>query len=173
MPLTYEKIASVTVGSGGQASMEFTSIPSNYTDLIVKLSVRCDSTTLDSHPSMLMKVNTATTNLTYRILYGTGSSALSSSGSTGYVSSINNNNTTSSTASTFSSVEVYLPNYAGATNKSYSVDSVEEHNGTTAYAVMTAGLWSQTTAINALEFYVSGNNWLQHSTATLYGISKS
>jgi hypothetical protein len=38
--LHYEAIATVEVGSGGAADIEFTSIPATYTDLVVKLSVR-------------------------------------------------------------------------------------------------------------------------------------
>jgi hypothetical protein len=33
-------ISSVTVGSGGAADIEFTSIPATYTDLLVKISIR-------------------------------------------------------------------------------------------------------------------------------------
>ena len=40
MATTFTKIASVTVGSGGASSIDFTSIPSTYTDLCVKLSTR-------------------------------------------------------------------------------------------------------------------------------------
>jgi hypothetical protein len=40
MATTFIKIASVTVGSGGAASMDFTSIPSTYTDLVIKVSTR-------------------------------------------------------------------------------------------------------------------------------------
>jgi hypothetical protein len=36
MATTYEIIASVTVGSGGAANIEFTSIPATYTDLVLK-----------------------------------------------------------------------------------------------------------------------------------------
>ena len=37
MANTYVAIATVTVGSGGAASIDFTSIPATYTDLVVKL----------------------------------------------------------------------------------------------------------------------------------------
>jgi hypothetical protein len=37
MANTYEAIATVTVGSGGAANIEFTSIPGTYTDLINKI----------------------------------------------------------------------------------------------------------------------------------------
>jgi hypothetical protein len=42
MATTYEAIATVTtVGSGGAANIEFTSIPATYTDLVVK-NTRCE-----------------------------------------------------------------------------------------------------------------------------------
>jgi hypothetical protein len=37
MATTYEIISSVTVGSGGAADIEFTSIPATYTDLVIFL----------------------------------------------------------------------------------------------------------------------------------------
>ena len=40
MALTFSAIATVTVGSGGTANIEFTSIPSTYTDLKLMLSGR-------------------------------------------------------------------------------------------------------------------------------------
>ena len=43
MATTFTKIASVSVGSGGAATMSFTSIPSTYTDIVVKLSARGDA----------------------------------------------------------------------------------------------------------------------------------
>jgi len=80
----------------------------------------------------------------------------------------------SATASTFGNQEVYFPNYAGATNKSYSADSAGENNATTAYLTLSAGLWSQTSAITSLEFYDRGvGNFVQYSSAYLYGIIKS
>ena len=40
MALTYTALASVTVGSGGAANIEFTSIPGTYTDLVMLVSLR-------------------------------------------------------------------------------------------------------------------------------------
>ena len=40
MATTYTLISSVTVGSGGAANIEFTSIPSTYTDLLLKYYLR-------------------------------------------------------------------------------------------------------------------------------------
>jgi len=40
MAYTYSKIATYTVGSGGVATVSFLNIPQNYTDLILKASIR-------------------------------------------------------------------------------------------------------------------------------------
>jgi hypothetical protein len=78
----------------------------------------------------------------------------------------------SQTSNTFLSGALYLPNYAGSTQKSFSVDSVGENNSTTAYQVLTAGLYNQTTAITALSVLTYGSSLVQYSTASLYGILK-
>jgi hypothetical protein len=79
------------------------------------------------------------------------------------------------TASTFSSHEIYVPNYASTTltAKSYSVDSVTENNATTAYANLIAGLITTgASGISSITFTQSGaGNFVQHSTFSLYGVS--
>lgn len=168
MPDTFIKIASVTVGSGGASGIDFTSIPSTYTDLVIKLSLR--GTTASAVVGAAIAFNGSTSNFSYRLLYGTGSSALSLIASSG---SFGDANASTSTASTFSNQEVYLPNYAGSNNKSFSVDAIQEDNTTTAYAELLAGLWSNTSAITSILIQPTSGNWAQHSTATLYGIKNS
>jgi len=43
-------IQTVTVGSGGAANIEFTSIPQTYTDLVVVLSLRNNRSTAIGYP---------------------------------------------------------------------------------------------------------------------------
>jgi hypothetical protein len=168
MPTFTQIGTAVTVGSGGAASIDFSSIPSTYTDLVLRLSLRQDSGTLNYAS---MRFNNATTNFTYRTIEGAGSGTPGSfNGSTGtYGFPV----PSPATASTFSSADIYIPNYAGSTNKSFSVDTVTENNATTAYADLIAGLWSQTTAINQVTFYPAGGNFVQYSTAYLYGVSNA
>lgn len=40
MMATYIKIGSVEVGAGGASSIDFSSIPATYTDLVLKMSAR-------------------------------------------------------------------------------------------------------------------------------------
>ena len=175
MANTYTLIASVTVGSGGASSMAFSSIPATYTDLIVKISARGTRNNSGSQTVSLRFNSDSGANYSNRRLYGDGSTTASDSGSgdtygtAGYVSK------TFDTANTFGSCEIYVPNYAGSTTKSYSSDGVEENNATLAYASIVAGLWSGTAAITAISLYASNGsfNWEQYSTATLYGIKNS
>ena len=168
MATTYEKIATVTVGSGGAASIDFTSIPSTFSDLVIKLSGRLAVSARDDF--VKVKFNGSTTTFTGKVLYGAGSSGQSSfSDTSGYAGTIDGN---TATASTFSNMEIYIPNYAGGTNKSFSVDSVQEDNQGTAWITMTAGLWSTITAISSISVY-GGTNFVQYSSATLYGIKNS
>jgi hypothetical protein len=170
MATTYTKIASVTVGSGGASSIDFTSIPSTYTDLVVKLSAR-DNRSGESVTDVLVKVNNSSSNLSDRRVYGNGSGAFSDNNTTGRVGVEPAPN---STSSTFGNFEIYFPNYSGSTNKSYSSDAVSENNATLSFATLTAGLWSQTTAINQLTFYpAAAASFVQYSTATLYGVTNA
>jgi hypothetical protein len=169
MATTFTKIADVTVGSGGAASIDFTSIPSTYTDLVLKISSRDGRIAAAS--DIIIGFNGSTSSLTFRRLYGDGSNAISTSGSFG---EIGIENASTSTASTFANIEVYIPNYAGSTNKSWSADSVSENNATAAYAQLTAGLWSNTAAITSIKLTAeSSASFVQYSTATLYGVNKS
>jgi|688.fasta_scaffold1287121_1 hypothetical protein len=171
MPNTYEVISSVTVGSGGAANIQFTSIPQTFTDLIVKLSGR--STASDLSDNLNFRINGNTSSVySERLLYGTGSAAGSTTYS-GTESLLQHENANTSTANTFANIEFYFPNYTSSNNKSVSVDAVTENNGTYAAARFNAVLFSNTSAITSLTFYPNTGNFMQYSTAVLYGIKNS
>jgi len=170
MPTTFTKIASVSVGVLGAASIDFTSIPSTYTDLCLKVSARSLTSSGSAWNYIEVRPNGATTNGTFKQLFGNGSSAASGS-STGLLAAYGNDSST--TANTFGNSETYIPNYAGSNNKSMSNDAVTENNATSAITSFFATLWSQTTAISSLTLVFGSGSFAQYSTATLYGINKS
>jgi len=165
MALTYQAIATVTVGSGGAANISFTSIAASWTDLLIKISGRSDA----NNVGIDIALNGVTTNQSYLRLRGDGS-AVSSTTLTA-LRVINGYST--ATANTFGNTEVYIPNYAGSTNKSLSADGVNENNATEAYADLGAGLWSNTAAITSITLTPNSGNFVQYSTATLYGIKNT
>ena len=171
MATTYTLISS-NVLSGSAASVTFSSIPSTYTDLVLRISARNDASFYVS--SAVIKVNAITGTYSFTTLYGTGSAAASSADSGSYqgfyLSSVNGNTATSNS---FSSHEIYLPNYAGSTNKIASLDNANETNATAAYRVVNAGLLSNTAAVTSLTITSNSANFLTGSSFYLYGIKNS
>jgi hypothetical protein len=147
--------------------MSFSSIPSTYTDLCVKISGR--STEASAWDWFSVSLNGSTSNFTFRSLWGDTSPA-SGSGSTGTIPF--GGTAANATSSTFGNTEIYIPNYAGSNNKSISADAVGENNSATAGRSLTAILWSNTSAVTSLAIH-SGTTFVQYSTATLYGIKNT
>ena len=160
-------ISTVTVGSGGAATITFSSIPQTYTDLVVKISGRTNYA--GAFDNTNVQFNGSSTSYTLRFLYGNGASNGSATDTKIYDYTDGNTNT----ASTFSNSEFYIPNYTSANYKSVSNDSVLENNGTSAVNYFGAGLWSNTAAITSMVLApLLGTSFQQYSTATLYGIRK-
>jgi len=170
---TYTQIGTaITVGSGGSATIDFTSIPSTYTDLVLVTSARTNRTSAQED-SLAISFNGSTANFTVVAMYGDGASAQTSAFTTnGAIRLVAT--TDISTASTFGNSSLYIPNYAGSTNKSFSIDAVTENNGATAWAFLAAGLWSNSAAINQITLTpLVGTSIKQYSTAYLYGVSNA
>jgi hypothetical protein len=168
---TYVEIASVTVGSGGAATMDFSSIPSTYTDLKIVVSAR--STASASLDDMYIRFNGSTASVySSKNLRGNGSSTSSgsSSGTAVYIATVP---AATNTASTFNNLEIYVPNYTSSNAKSFSVDMVQESNGTTAWSGLIAGLWSPAVQVAITDISLfPDTSFAQYSTAYLYGIKK-
>ena len=168
MATTFTKIASVSVGSGGASSIDFTSIPSTYTDLCLKISLRGTYAGLGDNIRLNINSKGANTGVTNKTLLGTGSAAASGTGD----QMVFTGNT--ATASVFGNGEIYFPNYTSSANKSISADTVSENNGSTGYDFLNAMLWSYTETISSIVLTSAASaNFLQYSTAVLYGINKS
>jgi hypothetical protein len=175
MPDTYIKIASNTVGSGGVASVTFSSIPATYTDLLIKTSARGEYAGVitdfgiafnggdrisDSQYSLITLYANSTTSASYtRAAFGYNHLFYIPAGS--------------ATANTFSNGEIYIPNYTSSNYKSVSVSGVNENNTmANAYNALTFGLRTNTAAITSITLSAY-QDLAEHSTFTLYGISNA
>jgi len=169
---TYKLISAVTVGSGGAASIDFTSIPQTYTDLKLVISPR--DAYAGPFDGIKLTFNGNTTGYSERYLQGTGTATASGSSSGNAFGSGGTGNAATSTASIFGNIEIYIPNYIGATNKSFSTDSVAENNATATQMLLYANLWSNTSAITSISLApYQPVNFSQYSTAYLYGIANT
>jgi hypothetical protein len=76
LPGDFESIATVSVGGGGAADVEFTSIPATYTHLQIRGIHRSTPTTPDAFYAIKYQYNGDTgSNYTYHYIVGTGSAA--------------------------------------------------------------------------------------------------
>jgi hypothetical protein len=169
MANTFELIASSTVGSGGVASIDFNSIPATYTDLCIKISAR----KTDTSGNIRWTINGTSTGYSERMLYNADgtvySTSAAASGYFQFLYAVLSNQT----ANTFNIAEIYIPNYAGSTNKLISLDSTQENSGTGIVQNINSALWSNTAAITSLSFGTASGNIAQYSTAYLYGVKNA
>jgi hypothetical protein len=160
-------IQSKTLASAA-ASIEFTSIPQDGTDLLVLVSIRNTATSVGGG----FRINGDTdSNYTTRVLQGTGSTVASTSFTSDNYVVLFENTSSNFTANTYSSWSIYIPNYTSAVAKSISVDAVSENNATLSRQGITASSWSLTSAITSLSF-ISSANTEARSTISLYKITK-
>jgi hypothetical protein len=161
-------IETKTLGAGA-ASIEFTSIPQTFTDLVLKISSRSTG----SASGINLRFNGDSSGVyDTRRLYGGGSSATSDNFVDQAAAYLGWQTQSTYTANTFSSIDVYIPNYTGSTNKSVSQDGVSENNATTAQQGIHAMLWRNTAAITSLFCSDGGSDFATGSTFSLYGITK-
>jgi hypothetical protein len=167
MPANYTLLEKITVGAANAATVTFSNIPqTGYTDLVVKMSTRSSLAGLADDVEILF--NGSSANFTGKYLQGNGGTATSGS----YGRYVGTGPAATSTANSFGNFEIYIPNYASANYKSFSVDSVEEENASSAYAEIIAGLWSNTAAITSITLDLVTGNFVQYSTFYLYGVAK-
>ena len=146
-------------------SVTFANIPqTGYTDLKIVVSGRTSGT--DS--PVKIEFNGVTTGYSWRRIYGNGSSASSLSGTDAYSLHVD---TSSMTANTFSNSEIYIPNYRSSNQKSFSVDTALETNGTAGELFMLACLSTTTAAITSITLTHLNTTLVANSTFSLYGVA--
>ena len=171
---TNNLISRQTVGSAGAATITFSNIPQTFTDLRIVVSARLNLST----QSLGMYFNTRAQDSSWRTVQGENASgAASASGSAKYDIYIGDANYTASTASTFSTHEIYIPNYTSSNQKSASVDAAQEWNSANGpWKFLIAGLSTKTAAITSITidpYEGASDTFVEFTTVSLYGISSS
>lgn len=174
----YQALATATVGSGGSANIEFTNIPSTYTDLLIKYSAITNDTGVVTWTKITF--NNSTSGYSDRWLRGnsagsgdSGTDGSGSSGAAAFSGAVRSTATASGWVTPIipGVVDIYIPNYSGSNNKSFSVDGAIGNNSTYTHISSIAGLWSNTSAITSIKINATSTFlFQQYTTATLYGI---
>ena len=173
VPSSYESIATVTVGSGGAANVEFTSIPATYTHLQVRAIGR--TTRAETNDALNMQFNADTgSNYSWHRLDGDGASASASAATSQTTIIVDRFSAATATASMFGVFILDILDYAN-TNKYKTTRNLGGYdlNGS-GLITFASGLWRSTSAITSIKL-VSRNagNLSQYSSFALYGIKGS
>ena len=163
---TYVPINTQTLGSAA-ASVTFSSIPQGYTDLVLVVSAKSNTATLDY---TRIRFNSDTgSNYSRTYLGGNGSSAYSGrdSNATSYIDGY-----AEATASGIYSPTIYnIQNYSNTTTYKTILSKGESANSGAGAIV---GLWRNTAAITSINISnLNGNSFDTGSTFTLYGIASA
>jgi hypothetical protein len=164
-------VSTVTVGSGGASSIQFTSIPQTGKDLLVLVSGRA-SWASAIRGQIEFQFNSSSTGYSAKAFGGYNSALFQQNDtSADRIRLLNSIPAALATANTFNNVALYVANYTSSTAKSVSLDGAMENNAATSGLGIVAGNWSITNAIDTVRVSHDQDNFVQHSTASLYIIS--
>jgi hypothetical protein len=170
MALTYEKIATTTLGSTA-TSIDFTSIGSGYTDLRLVLV----ATTTNAGRAYRLRFNSDTSSLYSRTnLNGRGTGVSSTRDTGGTFITIGDDAWVGSSTTIPGLTTVDVFSYAGSTFKTLlATDSNDQNGSGTVQSIV--GLYRSTSAITSISLFLSGTSetFKVGTTATIYGILKA
>jgi hypothetical protein len=169
--MAMELIETNTLGTAA-ASVEFTSIPQDGTDLMVLFSHRSSGSS--DGLQLVLRLNGLTSGYSRILIHDDGSSAYAGGGSSEIHSRFSFVQYSGSTSNTFGNATIYIPNYTSSTAKSFSSDTATEINAANIFGrAIYGGLSSGTAAITSITlFTLDSVNFVANTTASLYKITK-
>lgn len=169
MATTYTKISS-TLLSAPTTTITFSAIPAIYTDLLLKISARTDST--GTQVAIYCNDNASYDSMVY--LQGNGSTVTSGTSAEPGTIWARAASASGSTSNTFGSGEAYIANYADNSIKPIYYFALNENAATSALINATAGTYSEGIPITSIVIRnPQTNNFVSGSIFTLYGIASS
>ena len=164
----FESISTVTIGSGGAASVEFTSIASTYQHLQLRALTKRSATGTEN---LRMEFNSSTTAATYayHVLRGYGTGADAFGADTGQYIGMNAV-VSSANTSIFGATIIDILDYTSTSkNKVARSFSGYDTNGGGAVHIQSM-LWESTNAITGIKLYPETGNFAEFTSIALYGI---
>jgi hypothetical protein len=165
----YQSIATVTVGSGGQAEIDFTSIPGTYQHLQLRYLGRYDGSSADGDVLRIRFNGVSTSDYAYHSLFGNGASASSNANTTQNLMISFRLTSATQGASTFGAAVIDILDYAN-TNKYTTIRSLGGYdNNGSGFIGLNSGLFMKTDSVSSIKLF-SATSFVQHSSFSLYGI---
>jgi hypothetical protein len=172
---SFESIETITVASGTSNEISFTSIPSTYNHLQIRLIARTNRSS-NTEANLLIRFNNDTgSNYAYHDLFGDGASVTVSAATSQTKIIANRLTGASATANIFGSIIIDILDYKN-TNKYKTVRAFGgvDRNGAGGIS-FSSGLWMNTNAITEIDFTtIEGSfDFTQYSHFALYGIKEA
>ena len=173
----YDSLATITVPSGGLASVTFAGIPNTYKHLQIRMMALSNRATFGVD-ALLMRFNgDSTMNYSQHTLNGNGAAAAASGQGTGSISACYADFAIGTTVSSYPGVAIIdVLDYANTSkNKVMRALAGTDLNGTVGGAPgrvnFASSAWFNTAAINSITMTPNtGTLFTQHSQFTLYGV---
>jgi hypothetical protein len=168
---SFESIATVTVGSGGAADIEFTSIPSTYSHLQIRMIAKTNRALNRDTINLTFNGTSGGTAYSRHGLYGDGTSVAAEGSQSQPSILILRASGNSSATNIFGAIIVDILDYQN-TNKYKTVRSLggADFNGS-GEMTLYSGSYQSTSAISSISMTpFVGTNFLQYSSFALYGI---
>lgn len=168
----FESIATVTVGSGGASTVEFTSIPQTFQHLQIR-GICGNTTATHNYNTMSVRFNSdAASNYSTHRLYGQGTTTVAQgyANITNMYAGVTNNNAVA--YSIFSPMIMDVLDYSSTTKYKTAKFLAGNEDNQAGYGVIyfNSGSWHSASAISTITFSPGSGNFCQHSSFALYGI---
>jgi hypothetical protein len=170
----FESIATVSVGSGGSSSVEFTSIPSTYTHLQIRFNARGSRSLFLENLRLSFNSDTTTANYRMHAIYGDGANVTATQDSNTELLLVYSAAGNNAGSNVFGAGVIDILDYAN-TNKNKTIRALAgvDNNGQGIVA-LTSGARFNTAAITSIKIdRTVGADWLQYSHFSLYGIKSA
>lgn len=180
VPNSYESIATVTAGAGGLGSVSFTSIPSTYTHLQLRITARSTNASANGIVTGLRFNGDTASN--YSLHYLSAYQGAATAVEAGAIANASQMYAAvfaadGNAASIFSGAVIDILDYKN-TNKNKTIRSITGYdiNGSTSgYSSSTlySGNWRSTSAVTSIDLVMAAaGNYAQYSSFALYGIKE-
>ena len=173
---SYESIATTTVGSGGTGTITFSSIPSTFTHLQIRIMAQTNRATFGIDEARLRFNGDTGSNYAQHLLYGDGATATATASSSVTSIQVGSGNLGTTTGSNFGDVILDVLDYTN-TNKTKVIRALggADCNGTVGgiggRVGLSSGLWNDTSSVTTITLTpINGALFSQHSSFALYGI---
>ena len=175
LPTHYESIATATVGSGGAANIELTSIPDTFTHLQLRCYLQADRATYGMGEFEMTVNGAGGTNYSRHGVVGYGST------NTGYWGTANaayifaDRGLGTTTGGTYAALIIDILDYKN-TNKFKTIRGIQgvDFNGAVGgyngAVNLFSGAYKSTNAITSIKFVSVYGNFTQYSQVALYGM---